>query len=62
MFIFTSKIKIYFNDLDNLNNNKEIKITYYKSLGNKDISYFLMKNKIITPAIIYELGVCLKNT
>lgn len=53
------KLRITFND--EIKKEKEIKITYYKYLCNRDISYYLMKNKIITPAIIYNDGICIKN-
>jgi hypothetical protein len=53
------KLRITFND--EIKKEKEIKISCYKYLCNRDISYYLMKNKIITPAIIYNDGICIKN-
>jgi len=53
------KLRITFNN--EIIKNKEIKITYNKCLCNRNISYYLMKNKIITPAIIYNEGICIKN-
>lgn len=51
------KLRITFNE----KKEKEIIFTCYKYLCNRNISYYLMKNKMITPVIIYNEGVCLKN-
>lgn len=57
------KIRITFNNYNNNNNlKKEIKISYNKHLCKRNDIYFLLKNKIITSLIIYETGVCIKNT
>ena len=56
------KLRITFTN-DNIpkTEDKEIFLTYYKYICNRNISYFLMKNKMITPSIIYSEGCCLKN-
>jgi len=54
------KLRITFND-DKIpkTEKKEVIFTYYKYICNRNISYYLMKNKMITPAIIYSEGCCL---
>jgi len=54
------KLRITFNDEIVKDENKEIILTYNKYLCNRNISYYLMKNKMITPTIIYNEGICLK--
>ena len=56
------KLRITFND-DKIpiKEKKEVIFSYYKYISNRNISFYLMKNKMITPAIIYSEGSCLKN-
>ena len=56
------KLRITFNDDKMPRTEKtEVIFTYYKYICNRNISYYLMKNKMITPTIIYNEGLCLKN-
>lgn len=58
----TIKLRITFNDDKIPRTEKtEVIFSYYKYISNRNISYYLMKNKMITPAIIYSEGSCLKN-
>ena len=52
------KLRITFNEISRTN--KEISIYYSKYLCKTDIKKELMKNRIITPSIIYNQGVCIR--
>jgi hypothetical protein len=54
----TFKLRIIFNEIPE--QNKEITIRILKYVCSKQVRDLLMKNKIITPSIVYYDGVCTK--